>query len=264
MKELKCALHKDILECVRRRKLLGFTLGSLGIGLLVFISSMLLPKAVEAIFNLAPELIEGADSMQELMEVFFPQDVAGNISLLSSNILVFYVVVVVVLTFRLLPNEYNKGRWELPLSCGYKPGALIWAKALVYGLFSAIPVFVAYILYYLLTAGRLEDNLGFGNALLQAFLCALCIFIIMIYTVLGSALFKHSIVNVVSVLSITLFAPDIFTFFSFEEYLPTYLFTFVKFGYTSYGDIIIPLLELVLLAVLYGILAVGAYQRRHR
>ena len=234
MNDLKCALKKDFMECFRRKKFLIFTLSALGIALLIYACSMILPVFVQAIFDIAPEFISGAESMEELMNTFFPDDVKGNISLLSSNLMVFYVVIIVILSYRLLPKEFDRGRWDMPISCGYKPETLIVSKALVYGLMSALPVFAAYLLYYIFISMVLKDNLGSGNALTQAFLNFLCIFIIMVYTIFGSAMFKHGIVNAVSVISITLFAPDIFSFFNFEKSIfLSFAIVIISFWYNS-------------------------------
>lgn len=264
MNEMKCALRKDFMECFRRKKFLIFMLSALGMGLLIYACSMVLPVFVQAIIDIAPEFISGAESMEELMRTFFPEDVKGNISLLSSNIMVFYVIIIVILSYRLLPKEFDKGRWDMPISCGYKPETLIVSKALVYGLMSAVPVFVTYLLYYFFISMVLRDNLGFGNALMQAFLNFLCIFIIMVYTIFGSAMFKYGIVNAISVISITLFAPDIFSFFNFEKYVPTYVFNFVKYAQTNYKDVVGSILILIILGAMYGVWAVIAYRKRHR
>lgn len=262
MKGLSLAIHKDIRECVRRKKMLIFCLSALGVGLLVYVASMVLPVALENLLFLAPELLPGKDALSEVMSTFFPGDVRSSLALLSSNLLTFYIIVMVIVSQNLLTSEFRKGRWDMPRANGYTSACLALSKCIVYSVAGSLPVFVVYILYYWAVSLSLVRNLSLGQALGHALINMLCTAAVMCITLFGSMVFKHSVVNVISVLGIILFVPDILYFFSFSEYLPTYPFSFAKSVLLDFGSVIMPMVILILICALFGVLGIYKYQKR--
>ena len=59
-----------------------------------------------------------------------------------------------------------------------------------------------------------------------------------------------------------LFCPDVFAFFSFGKYLPTYALEFSKMGYVTFNEVWIPLGLLLALAIVIGILGIRRLQKR--
>lgn len=262
MRGLSCALKKDILECLRRKKLLIFGLSALGISLLVYAASMLLPIMLESIMWMTPNLLNGKDALSEVMSTFFPGDVRSNMGLLSSDLLVFYIIVMVIVSQNLLTAEFRKGRWDLPRANGYSPSTLALSKCIVYSLSGSIPVFVVYMLYYAAVSASLVNNMSVFQAFGQAVVNMLCTIAVMCLTLFGSMLFKHSVVNVISVLGIILFVPDILNFFSFSVYLPTFPFSFAKDARLDFGTVVVPMLILLIICALMGVFGILKYKKR--
>ena len=271
MKGFGFCLKKDWMECIRRFKLLVFVLAAFGLMLLVYAASIILPVFVDTAMAVMPELLTGGDEMARLIEMFFPKNVRDSISLLSSDLLVFYTIVVIVTCNGLLPNEYKKGRWNMPRTSGYGLGAFVWSKGIVYSLSAAAPMFLTYVsYYYLITSGfggkpgatGMYDNLGLRNVLIQGLVASLCVAGITLFTVFGSVFIKSGVLNMFLNIAVFLFCPDVFAFFSFGKYLPTYALEFSKMGYVTFNEVWIPLGLLLALAIVIGILGIRRLQKR--
>lgn len=265
MKRFGFCLKKDWMECVRRFKLLIFFLAAFVLMFLVYAASIILPVFVDTAMTVMPSLLTGGEEMARLMEMFFPKNVRDSVSLLASDLLVFYTIVVIVTCNGLLPLEYKKGRWDMPRTSGYNYWELVWSKGIVYSLSAALPIFMTYVsYYYLLTSNigagfgltKINDNLGIRNVLMQGLIAALCIMGITFFTIFGSVWIKSGALNMFMNIAIFLFCPDIFAFFSFGKYLPTYALEFSKMGYVTFKEVWIPLALLFVCAFGIGILGI--------
>ncbi len=253
MKLMKCCIQKDCLELIRKKKYLPFWLLVVGMILLTYVSTMFLSKVLDYVMKTAPGFISDAGPIYDVLDVFFPKTVIGNLGIFSSDLMVFYLLFSVFYVFRLLPDERDLGSWILPHENGYTGAMFTVSKALVYSVAAALPVIVGYILYYLLIASVLPDDCGLKNAVFQALLNGLCVFAVTKLTVSFSIVGKHPLVSAISIASLFVLAPDILSLFVFEKRLPFYIFSFVKFVYTDYYDLVIPIILLFVICFAAGI-----------
>jgi len=258
MKGFSCCFKKDIYEALRLHKLLIFSLVSAGIMMLVYCTAMLVPKLMDTLLATAPELVVGADIITAFIEFAFPKSVSGSLMLYSSDVMTFYPIVCIFLTVGLLPGEFKKNKWDAPLCKGYDPGAFVMSKALVYGLLTAIPSTVCYFLYYVLIRGVYTDNFGFKNALFEGALTFVSIFLLITFTIFVSAVSKRTYLSAAGIASFVFMGPDIFSFFTFEKFLPTYLIKVIRDNAKASTAPLIALFVMIAITAIAGVLAFKA------
>ncbi len=251
---LKCCILKDIKEVLRTGKLLIFGLLALGIGVMIM--------GFTVIFTDIPDYLTmelpGFDiqSLEDMMSTLYPKIVSANIGVFSYYIGFFYSLVLVLVVNGILPREWKKGKWVLPIEQGYLRSDLILGKCIVYGVSSGACVFVAYILYYIVANTFMVRDMSIPDAVLLAFIHGLNMAFIVSYTMLMSVWFRNGIVAAISVIGTVLFVPDIMNFLPIGKYLPTYMLTFVYDTHTDYSELVMPLLLNIILLILTYIFAI--------
>ena len=257
MKGFSCCLKKDLYECLRLKKALIFALVSAGILMLVYCSALMIPKLMDMMLEAAPELVVGADIIKSFIEFAFPSSVSGSLMLYSSDVMTFYPIVCVFLTAGLIPGEIKKHKWDAPFCKGYEPGAFVMSKALSYGLFTALPSTICYFLYYVLIRGVYSDDFGIKNALFEGALTFVTIFLITSLTIFLSAVCRHTYLAAAGIASFIFIGPDIFSLFTFERYLPTYLIKVIRDNQKASTA---PLVSMIVLSVITVTVALIAYK----
>ncbi len=257
MKGFSCCLKKDLYECLRLKKALIFALVSAGILMLVYCSAMMIPKVMDMLLEAAPDLVVGADIITAFIEFAFPSSVSGSIMLYSSDVMTFYPIVCIFLTAGLIPGEIKKHKWDAPFCKGYEPGAFVMSKALLYGLFTAVPSAICYFLYYTLICGVYADDFGIKNALFEGTLTFAAIFLITALTIFLSAACRHTYLAAVGIASFIFIGPDIFSLFTFEKYLPTYLIKVIRDNQKASTA---PLISLMIMLVITAVVGFIAYK----
>lgn len=255
MRYLVCAIKKDIKEFIRGKKNILCLIVLFMIGFMVLGATLIFPDLIEELTIKAPDIISDTQSIEGLMSKLFPSDVAGSIGVFSSDIGVFYTMLISFMCFNMIPSEIKTGKWIIPLNMGYKSYHLLLSKCLVYGCGTTLPVFASYNLYYCIASMKLEVNFELKNAIINSVILSVAMFMIVVSTIMLSVLYKHSIFAALSILIVVMSVPDILTFFSFGRFFPTYILTFVYSSKSTYEEVLIPVIILILCIVVLYIFA---------
>lgn len=250
MNGLSYAVKKDMLEYHRKHIGLFGMITLICVGLTVYSVALCFPVLLETLANVAPEMLEDINSLSTIMGNILPHDVRGNMGSWASDVCLFYSLVVVLLTFNILPKEMKLGKWIMPLEAGYKKIELVTSKCLVYAIGTAIPVFVLSLVYYVTLLFAFDNNMSFVEALAVSFFIAYMEMAVVVITILLSVICKHSIAGALSVIAVLVVGPDIFSFFSFGKYMPTYLISFLYSDSCNCTEAIIPAIEIVIICVI--------------
>lgn len=256
MRELLCCIKKDIMEFMRAKRNIFFLGILIGLGIVVLGMTQSFPFLIEKLMEKAPDFISDSAAINQMMVKLFPQDVEANLGIWASDVGIFYTIAVVLTVYNILPNEIREGKWIFPIAVGYKNETLIFSKSLVYSTGAAFPVVVMYNLYYIITSYVLLNNYMIGNVIFNSIILGISIFSITNITIMASLLYKHAIMNAVSMIVMIMALPDIMTLFTFGRFFPTYLLTYVYSSETQWLNIPIPLIILILLQVILAKCAV--------
>lgn len=261
MNQFHACVKKDITEYLRYHRNILCMLVLMGIGAMVLLTTMFFPGLISQLAIKAPNMITDPVAINELMAKLFPQDVSGSLRIFASDVGLFYSIVVCLICHSMLPGEIRAGQWIIPVNAGIKKRTLLTSKCLVYSAGMAFPVFVVYNLYYYAATALLNANCRYEIALINSVVLSLSIAFITTITVLGSVLYKHSIMAALSVIIIVMVAPDVLTFFSFGKLFPTYLLTF---AYTLGENVKTVIAPTVIMIMLTGALYICALRKCER
>lgn len=256
MKPFLCCCQKDLAEIRRGRRALLFSGLLLGVSLLVLASTLLFPSLLNLLVERAPNLVSDGSQLSGIITRLFPQTTRENLGIWASDAVIFFTLALCFLLSGLLPGEIRSGRWVFALQAGHRSRTLIAAKIVTYGGCTALPVFVFYLLYYNLARLLLADNFSLGPALLNALVLAFAVFSIASLTLSLSLLYHSRVWAAVTMAAVVLAAPDILTLFTFGKFFPTHLLTFVYTASTQVGELVVPVLTLVVLQVVLARLAI--------
>ncbi len=261
MRQLYACIKKDISEYLRYHRNIMCMLVLIGIGAMVLITTMFFPGIISQLAVKAPNMITDPAAINELMTRLFPQDVRGSLMIFSSDVGLFYTIVVCLICHSMIPGEIKNGQWIIPVNAGIKKQNLLASKCIVYAIGMAFPVFVIYNLYYYAASTLLDANCRYEIALLNGAVLSLSIAFIAIVTVLCSVLYKHSVIAALSVIMIVMVAPDVLTFFSFGRLFPTYLLTFAYTLGENFAVIIVPTVIMIIFSYLLFVFALRKCER---
>lgn len=256
MKELFCCMKKDLLEFMRAKRNLFFMGVLVGLAIMVLSMTQSFPFLIEELMKKKPDFISDPDSIHQMLAKLFPQDVKANLGIWSSDVGIFYTIVTVLTVYNILPNEIQEGKWIFPIAVGYKNEVLILSKSLVYSVGAAFPVMVIYNLYYMISSYMLLDNYTMKSAMFNSVILGISIFSIVNITIMASLIYKHAIINAVSMIVMIMAFPDIMTMFSFGKFFPTYLLTYVYSSREEWMSVIIPMIILVILQLIIAKFAI--------
>ncbi len=248
-KQLICSLRKDMIECIRKKKNLLFGSTLFLLCLTVFLATKIFPTLLNTLINKASYAISNIDIITSTLLAFFPENLKANMGVLSSDIIIFYGIVVVLSTYNLIVKEIKNGKWVFPLIVGYKPFVLIISKGIIYGVSSAFPCIIFYNLYYIIGNVYLISDYSIMVALINSLVLGLAMFVVVYITIMLSTIYRQSIMSVVTIIPFVAVAPDVFSLFEFGKYLPTHMFTFLYQTKNNYMELITPILITILLMI---------------
>ena len=134
-------LRKDFLELKREKRQILFFIIVFLLGAFVLSITLLLPLLLNTLIEKNSSILE-YKKIFDMINTLFPDDLKGSLKIFSSDVGVFYSIIVIFISSGLLPSEIKSGKWLLPLSCGYKPTILLTSKVIINSLFAGLPCFV--------------------------------------------------------------------------------------------------------------------------
>lgn len=254
-KQLICSLQKDIKEYIRTKKNLLFSLTLFFLCLSVLIATQTFPMLIDALIKNTSHVVNDENTVISSLMVFFPRNLKDNMGILSSDIIIFYGIVVILSTYNLINTEIKRGKWIFPLSVGYKPFMLIISKGMVYSVGAAVPSVIFYNLYYMIGSIFLLPDYHMPSAFVNSILIGIAIFAIVYITIMLSVIYKQSIMSIVTIIPFVAIAPDIFALFEFGKYLPTHILTYLYQTRNDYNELFIPILTTLIMIFFLSILA---------
>lgn len=262
MRQFHACVKKDISEYLRYHRNMLCMLVLMGIGAMVLLTTLFFPDLISELAIKAPNMITDPKAINELMTRLFPQDVKGSLMIFSSDVGLFYTIVVCMICHSILPGEIKNGQWIIPVNAGIEKRTLLTSKSLVYAAGMSFPVFVVYNLYYYVASTFLSANCRYEVALLNSAVLSLSIAFIAIVTILSSVLYKHSVIAALSIITIVMVAPDVLTFFSFGKIFPTYLLTFAYTLGENMATIIVPTVIMAIISCVLYIFALRKCEKK--
>ena len=198
-----------------------------------------------------------------MINTLFPDDLKGSLKIFSSDVGVFYSIIVIFISSGLIPSEIKSGKWLLPLSCGYKPTALLTSKVIINSLFAGLPCFVIYMLYYFIGSQFLKCNFAIETVVFNAFSLAFSISAIVSISVLSSSIIKNKIITIISLITVVIGVPDVMSLFSFGKYLPTHLLTFAYNSSENFAELIVPVIFTIIIILSMYVVAINKVKKLH-
>lgn len=253
--QILCSLRKDLHEFTSSRKNLLFGGTLLSLCAMVLGATYYLPSLIDALIKNAAHMISDTGTITTTLATFFPDTLSANMGVLSSDIAIFYGIVVILATYNLISKEIKSGKWIFPLSVGYKPFILIFSKGVTYGLGAAIPAIIFYNIYYFAGSMCLAPDYAFSTAVANSFVLGFSIFSIAYITIMLASIYKQAIMSAVTMILFVAVAPDIFALFSFGKLFPTHLLTHLYRSSSCITDVIIPAALTIAIAVILTILS---------
>lgn len=249
MKELKCCIKKDLIEYIRGKRQIYFILCLILTAVMVLASTLCFPLIIGYLSREIPEIVTDVEALIDFVSNLFPQNTLDNLAVLAGDIGVFYSIVVVFVVYNIIPSEEREGKWIVPLCNGYKRYQLVLSKCIVYGLGAGLPAFLLYVCYYVVMTLILENNYPVQVALGNGVILGLCMTLIVITTMLGSACAKHGISSAITVVTCVIIGPEISTRFDFGRFLPSYILSHLFASLSNFKALLIPFAEVIVICV---------------
>lgn len=255
MRKFLCCLNKDRLEIIRGRKNIICFGVLLACACLVMATTSMLPFLLEKAMT-TTNFLSGDTTLADFMNQFFPADLKGSMGIFSSDVGIFYSLVLIIFTFNLLPSEIAAGKMILPLCAGYHKNMLLLSKQLTYSALLAFPVFPVYLLYYTIGASLLQNNYAFGIALGNALVLTSVAFLVTSTTVVLSVVMKRKYLTLATMVVAIMVVPDLLSYFTFGKYFPTYLLTFSYQASSTFSDLVVPYTVAIILLLVLDLWAI--------
>ena len=250
MKDIRTLIRKDIKEMKRTKKLLILVGCEIVMSLMVLFATLLFPKVLSFINNAAPDLLKNLGNIDSVMTGLLPDNLSDCMGLWSADMGMFYTIVLTVLASMAVPNEIKAGKWIIPVNAGFKKKNIVFSKAVAYGFFGSVSVFLSYMLYYLIGLLYLERNLSFINALIGGLALSVGFFAVAANSVFLSYIVKSAVLPAFLHIITILIVPDVFSLFDFGKYFPTHVFTFAYNSMNRYNELVVPIAEIILIMAL--------------
>ena len=253
--QIICSFQKDIMEYIRTKKTLLFSSTLFFLCAVVFLATKTFPTLISALISSTSHIASNSDTITSSLIAFFPENLKDNMGILSSDIIIFYGIVVILSTYNLIKKEIDSGKWIFPSSVGYKPFVLIISKGVVYGLGAAVPSVIFYNLYYVIGNVYLFPDYYITSALVNSLILGFAIFSIVYITITLSTICKQAIMSVVTIIPFIVIAPDVFSLFAFGKYLPTHILTYLYQSMNNYNELLAPMVMTFSIALFLSVLA---------
>jgi len=256
MSRLSLCMKKDNREFLRGKKLAICI-----IFLSVFMAFLLILTAIipqlSRLISSDVELIEtGITAMVGFLQSYFPQYLSESTAFYSTEIGLFYSILVIAFSFSVLPKEIKSGRLILPICNGYQQKEIFLSKQIVYALYSSIPAGVAYFLYYIIGSSFLLKDCTIVFGIVGALATSFNVFCIVCITIALSVIYKHSFMVIITMGLTVAASPDLLFYLPFGKFIPTYIFTYLNYAENNPVLLIVPVLEYAVIIVLLDILVI--------
>lgn len=256
MSRLSLCIKKDKTEYLRSNKL---TISIIFLGLFLaflLIITSIIPRLSEILASEMELFAGGLDGIVAFLTNYFPQTLLESCAFYSTEIGLFYSVLMIAFSFNILPREIKSGRLILPICNGYQQKEIFMSKQIVYSLFASIPAGVAYFIYYLLGKTFLYDNYPIGQAAIGALAMFFNVFSIVAITVALSVIYKHTALVIISMGLTVAASPDLLYYLPFGKFIPTYIFTYLNYSEMNPLWLIAPVVEYIVIIVILDIVVI--------
>lgn len=227
MNRIRGCFIKDRKEFFRKR----LNLICLGMLVLCFAlvlgGTIIMPRLLDILAVSNRNIVADDASLTEFLNRFFPRNLSASLGIFASDIGVFYNLVMVFLTYSILPDEMMTGKLILPICAGHKKELFLVSKEITYSTLMSAPVFAGYMMYYFLGGRILEIDCENGIVFSNALLMMASVFFVVAYTIILSALCRNKYVPLFFMVSVILVGPDALSFLSIARYFPTYILTYL-------------------------------------
>lgn len=261
MIQIICCIKKDMLEVIRNKRNLLFNGLLIAITIMVLGTTLAFPSLIDILVEKTPDLVADGSQIQQVMAKLFPQTTKENMGIWASDIIIFFTVAISFVCCNLLPKEIHSGKWILVMEAGYSHWQMLFSKMLVYGSCTALPVFIGYNLYYVLSGIFISDNYSSSIALGNSVVIAIAIFFITTLSITLSIIYKNHIMAAITMIITVLAVPDILTMFSFGQLFPTHLLTFIYKSSNNFGELVIPCIILFALQISLYYMAIKRFDK---
>lgn len=256
MNRFKQCIKKECIDLLRSKKLLVAFAILFSLLILLLLGSKLVPWIVD-VLRQEGDFLADVSSVVAMLDEILPRDLQLNCAVFAADVGLFYAVIVVFLTFGLIPGEIKMGRLILPVCAGYTRRELFSSKLVVYSIGLSLPVFPMYMFYYLFAATMFDRNFQPQHALINALLLTFGVFVHVNLTIAMSMMYKHKIATLFTMLGFVVVLPEIMARLPWGQYFPTHVYTYAYNSLTSPEEIGIPMLEIVVIVALVDFIALN-------
>lgn len=224
-------------------------------------TTLAFPSLIDLLVKKAPDMVSDGSQIHQVMEKLFPQTTKENMGIWASDIIIFFTISISLVCCNMIPNEIHTGRWILVMEAGYSHWQMLISKMLVYGGCTALPIFVGYNLYHVLSSIFISNNYPSRIVLGNSIIIAIAIFSITTLSIALSVVCKNHITAVMTMIITVLATPDILAMFSFGNLFPTYVLTFLYNSSDNFMELIIPGITLILLQLSLYYIAIKNFEK---
>lgn len=254
MSRLGLCIKKDQKEYVRSMKLTVSIVFLTAFLLLLILLTAAVPRLASIVSSDVEFVAQGVSALTDFLVNYFPQSLAESSSFFSTEIGLFYSILVIAFSFNVLPKDIKSGRLILPTCNGYKQTEIFLSKQIVYSLFASIPAGVAYFIYYLIGLTFLERNYSVGLAAIGALATTINVFSIVCITIALSVIYKHSVIVIITMGLTVAASPDLLYHLPFGKFIPTYIFSYLNYAINEPIQLLIPIIEYIAIIVILDII----------
>ena len=261
MNGFRGCLFKDRKEFFRKRINLICLAMILLCFFLVLGGTAIMPKLLAILSETNKNIIADDTSLTEFLNKFFPQNLSASLGIFASDIGVFYNLVMIFLTYSMLPEEITSGKMILPICAGHRKEHFLLSKEIIYGSLMSIPAFGGYMLYYLIGSSILNGDCDSRHIFINAVIMMASVFFVVNYTIVLSALTRAKYSALFFMVGVVLIGPDALSFLSIGRFFPTYILTYLYKFEMNIGRVIIPLCLNAIILVLLNVYALNGGMR---
>lgn len=256
MSRLSLCMKKDRIEFLRSKKLAVCIVFLAVFMVFVLALTAVIPQLSNIVSSDSEFITTGIATMVEFLKSYFPQLLSDSTGFFSTEIGLFYSILVIAFSFSVLPKEIKSGRLILPICNGYQQKEIFLSKQIVYALFCSIPAGVAYFLYYLIGSTFLVKDCTISFGIIGALATCFNVFSIVCITIALSVIYKHSVLVVITMGLTVAASPDLLFFLPFGRYIPTYILTYLNYAEIDPTYLIIPAIEYAVIILLLDVIVI--------
>lgn len=256
MSRLSLCMKKDRAEFLRSKKLAVCIIFLSVFMVFVLALTAIVPQLSKIISSDVEMIATGITTMVEFLRNYFPNLLTESMGFYSTEIGLFYSILVIAFSFSVLPKEIKSGRLILPICNGYQQKEIFISKQIVYALFCSIPAGVSYFLYYLIGSTFLIKDGGIVFGIIGALATCFNVFSIVCITIALSVIYKHSVMVIITMGLTVAASPDLLFYLPFGRFIPTYMLTYLNYSETNPTFLIVPVIEYAVIILLLDIVVI--------